>query len=155
MNHNTESRFFSIIYMTQKWSKTLSSHTQIMRTNFFPEKALMKWSWKNFPEKLLTHDPKSENKLFSWVGTQEIRLEKFSRKAPHSWPEIRNFKKSLEKFSKKPSEWPPGFWKYFLGFGNMGYTRSSVHFILWVFLSEIKYWAYLSAKFWFYMNFCK
>ena len=95
--------------MTQKWSETLSSHTQIMRTNFFPEKTLIKWSWKNFPEKLLTHDPKSENKLFSWVGTQEIRLEKFSRNAPHSWPEIRNFEKSLEKFSKKPPEWPPGF----------------------------------------------
>jgi len=99
---------------------TFSSHTQITKTNFFPEKALMKWSWKNFPEKLLTHDPKSENKLFSWVGTQEIRLEKFSRNAPHSWPEIRNFEKSLEKFSKKPSEWPPDFWKYFPGFGNMG-----------------------------------
>ena len=26
---------------------------------------------------------------FSWEGTHEMKLEKFSRKAPHSWPEIR------------------------------------------------------------------
>ena len=78
-----------------------------------------KFVWKNFPERPLSHYPISRI-VFSLVGSHEIQLEKFSRNAPHSWPEIRNFEKSLEKFSKKPSEWPPGFWKYFPGFGNMG-----------------------------------
>ena len=59
--------------------------------------------------------PNNENKLFSWEDTHKMKLEKFSRKAPHSWPEIRNFEKSPENFSMKHSEWTSDFWKYFPG----------------------------------------
>ena len=58
----------------------------------------MKFVWKNFPENPLSHDPISII-VFSLIGSHEIQLEKFSRNAPHSWPEIKNFEKNLEKFS--------------------------------------------------------
>ena len=43
--------------------------------------------------------PDNENKLFSWEGTHEMKLEKFSRKAPHSWPEIRKQTFFLSRYS--------------------------------------------------------
>ena len=43
--------------------------------------------------------PDNENKLFSWEGTHQMKLEKFSRKAPHSWPEIRKQTFFLSRYS--------------------------------------------------------
>ena len=43
--------------------------------------------------------PNNENKLFSWEDTHKMKLEKFSRKAPHSWPEIRKQTFFLSRYS--------------------------------------------------------
>ena len=43
--------------------------------------------------------PNNENNLFSWEVTHEMKMEKFSRKAPHSWPEIRKEPFFLSRYS--------------------------------------------------------
>ena len=76
--------------------------------------------WKSFPENPLTHAPILNKKNYSWLGSQEIQLEKFSRNSPQSRPEISKSEKSLEKFSKKSPESRPVFWKSFPGFPDKG-----------------------------------